>query len=106
MLRITNSFIASELISISEDNIIKRVDGGNMTNETSIVSKANTRFSKSRTRFFIFRTRLAFIELRQAFIKAPILYYFDSKCHICIKTNTLNYTISGVLNQLTLNSLG
>ena len=43
--------------------------------------------------FLIFGTRSAFTEIRQVFIKALILIYFDSNCHICIKTNILGYSI-------------
>ena len=45
--------------------------------------------------------RIAFIQLRKAFTKAPILQYFDLKCHIRIETDVSGYVISGVLSQLT-----
>ena len=48
----------------------------------------------------------AFTQLRQAFTKAPILQYFDSKCHIQIETDEWGYAIGGVLSQLTLDNLG
>ncbi len=44
----------------------------------------------------------AFIHLQKAFIKAPILYYFDIKPYICYETDASGYTISRVLNQITL----
>ena len=49
--------------------------------------------------------REAFNQLSQAFIKAPILWYFDLKCHIQIETNTLGYAIGRVLSQLTFDHL-
>ena len=45
----------------------------------------------------------AFNHLRQAFIKALILRHFDSKSHIWIETNTLDYNIGKVLSQLSTN---
>ena len=50
--------------------------------------------------FLIFKAKAAFNCLRLAFIKAPILWHFYLECHIQIKTDTLDYAISGVLNQL------
>ena len=44
--------------------------------------------------------RSAFNHLRLAFIKAPILCYFNPKCHIWIKTDASAYAIGGVLSQL------
>ena len=55
--------------------------------------------------FFIFKATLAFTKLRQVFIKAPIFHYFDSKCHIWIKTNVSKYVINRILSQLILNDL-
>lgn len=42
----------------------------------------------------------AFNRLRQAFIETPIFRYFDPECHIPIKTNALDYTISRILSLL------
>ena len=55
--------------------------------------------------FFTFKARLVFTKLRQIFIKALIFHYFDSECHIQIKTNKSNYVISRVLSQLIFNNL-
>ena len=49
---------------------------------------------------------MAFTKLRQAFIKAPILHHLDSKCHIWVEIDVLDYAISGVFNQLILDDLG
>lgn len=61
--------------------------------------------TNSRLSFLTFRVRLAFIKLRPAFIKISILHNFNLKYDIWIETNALNYVISGVLSQLTLNNL-
>ena len=45
--------------------------------------------------------RKAFNQLRQAFTKTPILQHFDPECHIRIETDASNYTIGGILSQLT-----
>ena len=48
----------------------------------------------------------SFVQKRQAFIEAPTFHYFDADCHICIETDVSSYSISGILNQLTLDNLG
>ena len=50
--------------------------------------------------------RQAFTQLRQAFTKALILQHFDLEYSIRIETDASGYTISEVLNQLTLDNLG
>ena len=45
-------------------------------------------------------TREIFNRLWLAFTKALILWHFDKKCHISIKTDALGYAIGGVLSQL------
>ena len=52
------------------------------------------------------KARKAFIKLRQAFVKALILNHFNSKRHIRIETDASDYTIGGILSQLTLDDLG
>lgn len=52
--------------------IIKKVDSGNMVDDTSIVSKANMLASEFWTQFLISGARLAFAKLKQAFNTAPI----------------------------------
>ena len=46
-------------------------------------------------------TKEVFNQLRQAFTEVSILQHFDPECHIRIETDTLGYTIGGVLSQLT-----
>lgn len=48
--------------------------------------------------FLTLKVRLAFNELKQAFIKALILYNFNLKCHIYIKTDILDYVISKIFS--------
>ena len=52
--------------------------------------------------FFTPRAKLAFTELKQAFLKAFIFYHRKPKCHIRIETDVLDYAISRVLSQSTL----
>ena len=49
-------------------------------------------------KFLIFQGKLSFLQLRQAFNKAPVLYHFDSKYYIWIKTNIFGYAIGGILS--------
>ena len=53
-----------------------------------------------RPSFLTPKARSAFNRLWLAFNKAQILWHFDLKCHIQIKTDALGYTIGSVLNQL------
>ncbi len=55
--------------------------------------------------FLTLGVKKTFIQLRKSFIKASILYYFDIKCHLCIKTDVLGYAIGRVLSQITLDQL-
>ena len=61
--------------------------------------------SSSELGFFTIRAKLGFAKLKQAFIKIPIIYYFDPKCYMCIRSNLSDYSIDKVLSQLTLNVL-
>lgn len=81
MLRTIYNSIASKLILTNKDNI-KGVGGGNIIDEFDIVGKINPRSSESRTGFLTPRVRLAFTKLRHVFYIAPILHYFNPKCHI------------------------
>ena len=51
--------------------------------------------------FLTLEAKLAFLYLRLVFTKAPILYYFDLKCYIRIKTDAYDYLIGGIFSQLT-----
>ena len=46
-----------------------------------------------------------FTKLRQILVRALILYQFESKHHIQIKTNVSNYAIDRIFCQLILNNL-
>ena len=62
--------------------------------------------SKTTSDFFIFGAKLTFTKLRQTFLKAPILYYFNPKCHIRIKKYVLGYAIDRILSPLISDDLG
>ncbi len=91
------------------DKVHGRVDGGGIKNLSNIEKLAKSKkldFVKTKLfkeDFLTFETKKAFIYLQKAFIKASILYYFDIKHHICIKTDALKYAIGRVLNQINLN---
>ena len=48
--------------------------------------------------FLTSNARKAFNQLKQAFIKAPILKYYDPKCHIWIGPDASDYAMGGVLS--------
>ncbi len=73
--------------------------------EKSEASRAKNLSSQSKS-FLTSEARKTFSKLRQAFIGAPILNHFDPKRHIRIETDASDYTIGGILNQLTLDDLG
>lgn len=87
-----SGFLASILVSTSNNDIIKRVDndsnnGVDMANVESSWSKTakfeNVILLKERKmRFFTLEAKLAFAKSRQALIKALILYHFHPKYHI------------------------
>lgn len=52
--------------------------------------------------FLTFKVKKTFIYLQKAFIKSSILWYFDLKNCIQIKTNVLRNVIDRVLNKITL----
>ena len=54
--------------------------------------------------FLIPNAKKAFNYLWLAFIKALIVQHFNSESYIWIETDTSSYVISGVLNQLNLDS--
>ena len=62
-------------------------------------NSTNFNVTEAGPKFLIFDARAAFNCLWLAFTKAPILWYFDSKCYIWIETNALGYTIDEVLSQ-------
>lgn len=51
--------------------------------------------------FLISKASLVFTQLMKTFTKILIIYYFDSKCHIRIQTDAIDYAIGGVLSKLT-----
>ena len=61
-------------------------------------NSSNFDTKKNGPSFLTPNTRMAFNCLRLAFTKAPILWHFDSECHIWIETNTSNYAIGGMLS--------
>ena len=63
------------------------------------LSKFDTKVVK--LNFLTFDTRKLFNSLWLVFIKSLILWYFDPRCHLYIKTDALDYATSEVLNWLT-----
>lgn len=85
MMQITSSLTANLFISI--ENNIDKVGGGPVMVEVDIVCK------NSEAGYFTLGARLAIAKLNQAFSTTPILHNFDSKYHICIKTDVSGYDI-------------
>ena len=56
--------------------------------------------TKAGPSFLTLEARVTFSRLRLTFTEAPILRYFDPKCHIWIETDASGYAIGGVLSQL------
>ena len=69
-------------------------------NSSKSENSPNFGAKKSGPSFLTLEAKSTFNRLRLAFTKAPILWHFDPKCHIWIKTNALGYAIDGVLSQL------
>ncbi len=97
----------NELNMDSSDNIGGYdVNGGNIKNLSTIEKSAKSKnldfanAKSSEADFLTSEVKKAFIYLRKAFTKALILYYFDIKRYIHIKTNVLGYTIGRILSQM------
>ena len=101
-----NSVVGNSMVGGGEAiNSTKGKNQAKTTKSKILVKSKNHDFPKSRiekvgTGFFTPEARLAFTQLRQAFVKAPILYHFDPKNYIRIKTNASGYAIGGILSQL------
>ena len=66
---------------------------------------SNKKSSKSKYPVFLTAdTRQAFTLFKQTFTEAPILSHFNPECHIRIEIDASDYTIDGVLSQLTSDS--
>lgn len=85
-------------MTLTVEDTIKRVDGNNIVDKAGIDSNANMKASESTTVFFILEVRLVFAKLRQGFSTALILYYFDQKYYISMKTNVSGYAIGRLFN--------
>ena len=93
----------SLLVDVAEDAEVA-VNDGDYKDRTVKRSPRSKNFNGAG--YLIPKARLAFTQLRKAFTKAPILRYFDPKCHIRIETDASGYAIGRVLSQLTLDDLG
>ncbi len=93
-----NQGAPSSVDSGSVDENIKNLSSGvkSAQSKKPIFAKAN-----SGTDFITPGAKEAFIHLRKAFTETTILRHFDPECHIQIETDALEYTIGGVLSQMT-----
>lgn len=69
-------------------------------------SKRKSDFAKTnsfKTDFLTSRAEKTFIYLQKAFTEALILCYFDSKSHLWIEINLLDFAINEILSQMILN---
>ena len=108
MLKTTGSSekSASKTFKAGNNEIVK--SGSGRTNETVVDLSKNKKSRKStripnigatkKPNFLTPNAKKAFNYLQLAFIKALILQHFNSKSHIWIKTDILNYTIGGILS--------
>ena len=74
--------------------------GGGDCKDGTVEKSPRSKNSNRATGYLTADARQAFTQSRQTFPKAPILQYFDPKCHIWIETDTLGYVIGSVLSQL------
>ena len=69
--------------------------------EDKIVGRSPSKNSNRTTSYLTPKARLAFNQLKRTFTKAPILRYFDPKCHIRIEIDMSGYVIGSMLSQFT-----
>lgn len=80
----------------------------NLLSIVKLTKLKNPKWTKSnffKMDFLILEAKEVFIYLQKTFTKTPILKHFNLECHIYIKINTLEYIISKILGQITLNQL-
>lgn len=111
--------IAEDPKALGMDNTVDRADSGNEIGRAKPQIDSQVKLSKSKHKirsslarsqllaepssgynFQTSKARLLFAELRQMFIETPILYYFDSKCHIWFETEALRSAIGEVLKMV------
>ena len=108
MLKRTGSFVVSAS-RVDEDEVvggggaIGRLDASRKSAKSKSWTKSGNNLEKPK--FLTSKTKEAFNCLKQGFTKALILQYFDSECHIQIKTDASSYAIGEILSQLTPNQL-
>lgn len=80
MLKSISCFVASKLIFTDKGNFKGVCDG-------KLIDKANIAGKESEMRFLIFGAKSGFVKFKHAFCTTLILYYFNLKCSIWIKTD-------------------
>ena len=91
---------------MAENAEVVSVDGGDCDDETVERLPLTSKNSNEATGYLTPGAKQAFTQLTQAFTKAPILWHFDSECHILIETDASSYAIGRFLSQLTLDNSG
>lgn len=101
-----NSMLKTILRALRPVNSRRYIGGGNgKIDDNDKIREMEENLSKLNppgARFLTPKPSIVFICLRKAFTKTPILYYFDSECHIQIKTNASDFGIGRIFTQLTL----
>lgn len=80
---------------------IKNLATGTNLAKSDLVNTKKSNFVKANffgADFLTSKVKKAFTHHLKAFTEALILYRFELKCYIRIKTNALGYAISGILN--------
>ena len=98
-----DSMVGKVVCSSKATNLTKKKNLMKTTKSKIFVKSKNHDFPKSKPEkagndFLTSEAKLAFTQLKQAFVKAPILYYFDLKSHLQIKTDASSYTIGNILS--------
>lgn len=100
MLKIT---LATSSLIYFERSIEDSKDGMGNVNKVGKMRENLSKFNLSEIRFHSLQPRVAFTCFKKSFTKAPILYYFDPKCHIRIVTDISGFAFGGIFCQLNLN---
>ena len=92
---------------VDDDEVVSNGGAGRSNTSKKLAKSKRTKsvHNLEESKFLTFEAKDAFNRLRQAFTKAPILQYFDPKCHIWIEFNASSYAIGRVLSQLTPNQV-
>ena len=94
--RVDKNEVAGDGRSIGADD--RSVDRLNTSKKATMSKNQTNNGHPEEFKFLTSGAKEVFNYLKQTFTKVPILWYFDPKCHIRMKTDVSSYAMVGVLS--------